>query len=239
VSGAKRLDDRGAAPLGDDGERGLALLVAIMALLFMAALGGSLMMTTMTETRISNNFRNSSEGLYAADAALERALSDLAAVADWNAALAGAPSAFVDGPIGVRELADGRQLDLNHTVNDANCQKTICAPADYSAVTATRPWGANNPRWQLFAYGPLNDMAPAGLTNSPFYVLVLIADDSAENDDNPLLDGSTAGNPGSGVVMLRAEAFGPRGVHKTIEATVVRAAAGLPALRVLSWRQLR
>jgi hypothetical protein len=207
----------------------------MMAILFMTALGGALTMTIVTETRIANNFRNASEALYAADAALERSLDDLAAVPDWNAPLSGAVSSVADGPIGVRELADGRQLDLNGVLNRANCQKTACSASDYSAITLERPWGANNPRWQLFAHAPLNDIAPTGTVNSPFYVTVLVADDPSDNDDNPLLDGSTADNPGSGRLMLRAEAFGPRGVHKQIDMTVART----DRVRIVSWREVR
>lgn len=204
-------------------ERGIALVIAIMALLFMSALGGALMLTTSGETKIANNFRHASEGLYAADAALERSLVDLLTVADWNALLSGSTkSAFIDGPPGTRELSDGTDLDLNEVVNYANCQKTTCTAADYTAVTVDRPWGVNNPRWQLFAYGPLNSMIPTSTINSPFYVVVMVGDDPSESDDDPLMDGSTADNPGSGVMALRAEAFGPRGVRKVIDMTVAR-----------------
>jgi hypothetical protein len=208
---------------GIQSERGIALLVAIMTVLFMTALGGALMITTTTETKIANNFRNASEALYAADAGLERSMDDLLTIPDWNALLSGAvTSAFIDGPKGTRTLSDGSDLDLNQVVNFANCQKPTCSTSDYSAITLERPWGANNPRWQLFAYGPLANMVPTGTINSPFYVVVLVGDDPSETDDNPLMDGSTADNPGSGVLALRAEAFGPRGVHKLIEMTVAR-----------------
>ena len=56
-------------------------------------------MTTTSESMIARNFRAAGEGRYAADAAIERALVDLAAAPDWNAVLAGGrPSTFVDGP---------------------------------------------------------------------------------------------------------------------------------------------
>src|SRR5439155_25453004 len=75
--------------------------------------------------------------------------------------------------------------------------------------------------------GPVSDMLPTGTVNSPFYVIVLVADDPSENDGNPTQDGVVPcpcppGNPGSGVLALRAEAFGPRGAHKVIEFTVAR-----------------
>jgi len=114
----------------------------------------------------------------------------------------------------------------------ANCQKTTtCSAANMQAVTLERPWGLNNPAWQLFAYGKLNDVLPQGGINSPYYVVVMIGDDPSENDQDPLHDGVTpckvgdpigSCNPGSSVLALRAEAFGPRGSHKVVELTIAR-----------------
>src|SRR6185436_18468017 len=204
-------------------ENGIALIIALMAMLFMMALGSALMLSTTTETKIANNFRNSSEALYAADAGLERSMDDLLTIPDWNSMLNGtATSAFIDGAPGDRVLADGSTVNLSQILAYANCQKTSCSSADYIEVTNERPWGANNPRWQLFAYGPLDDMIPTSTINSPFYVVVMVGDDPSENDGDPLQDVSIATNPGSGVMALRAEVFGPRGVHKTVELTIAR-----------------
>src|SRR5712691_8158993 len=70
-------------------ENEIALIIAMMAMLLMTALGIALVMTTTSETLISSNFRNGGEGLYAADAAVERAMDDLLTVSDWNTILAG------------------------------------------------------------------------------------------------------------------------------------------------------
>ncbi|HVZ19448.1 MAG TPA: pilus assembly PilX N-terminal domain-containing protein, partial [Vicinamibacterales bacterium] len=192
-------------------ERGIAMIVALMAMTLMIALGTSLILMTVTETKITANFRNSSEALYAADAAAERSLDDMLTIPDWNNLLNGsAKSALVDGPpSGVRTLPDGTTLDLGEIVNVANCQKvTTCTSGDLQAVTFDRPWGLNNPQWQLFSYGPLNDvMGVAGDVNSPFYIVVMVADDPSENDGDPLHDGVSSTNPGSGVIAMRAEAF--------------------------------
>ena len=53
----------------------------------------------------------------------------------------------------------------------------------------------------------------------------MVGDDSSENDNDPATDGLSQVNPGSGVVTLRAEAFGASGTHCAIEATVARAPA--------------
>src|SRR5437773_12127419 len=50
----------------------------------------------------------------------------------------------------------------------------------------------------------------------------MIADEPSENDGNPLQDGASQSNPGTGVIAMRAEAFGPKGAHKIIELTIAR-----------------
>jgi hypothetical protein len=197
-------------------------------MLMMVALGAGLMVAAATESKITRNFRNGTEAFYAAEGVLERAVGELRAIADWNLILSGATrSAFVDGePRGTRVLPDGKTIDLAQIVNDANCRKGDgCSDAAIDAITAERPWGANNPRWQLFEWGYLNDLTSSATVHSPFYVVVMVADDPSECDDNPLVDGGpvvscpagTKGNPGAGMLMMRAEAFGPFGSHRAIE----------------------
>lgn len=219
------------------GEHGIALIIAMMAMLLMSALGIALILTTSSETMIAGNFRNSSEALYAADAGVERAMEDILTVPDWNKLLDGSTqSAFVDGaPSGVRTLQDGSTIDLTQAINMANCQKvTTCSTADMNAMTAERPWGLNNPRWRLYSYANLRDMLPSTDTiNSAYYIVVFVGDDPSDNDNNPAVDGVVACavgqngadgscNPGTGVIAMRAEAFGPRGAHKVIELTLAR-----------------
>jgi Tfp pilus assembly protein PilX len=207
-------------------EHGLAMIVAMMAMLLMSALGIALVLTTSSETTIASNFSNSSEALYAADAAVERSMEDILTVPDWNKLLDGSTqSAFVDGPpSGVRTLPDGSTIDLSQALNMANCQKvTTCSTAEMNAPTPERPWATNNPRWTLYSYANLKDLLPSTDTiNSAYYVLVMVADDPSENDGDPTKDGASATNPGSGVIAMRAEAFGPRGAHKVIELTLAR-----------------
>jgi hypothetical protein len=226
------------------GEQGVALLVALMAMLVMAALGAALMLAAATESRIARNFRNNAEALYAADAVLERAVDELRAIADWNLLLSGtARSAFVDGePRGHRVLADGKTIDLAEVLSDINCRTVgICSDAAMDAITAERPWGANNPRWQPFAWGYLKELAPAVTMTSPFYVMVMVADDPSECDDNPLVDGgamvscppSAKANPGAGVIAVRAEVFGPFASHRAVELTLGHADNGMDSTEVM------
>lgn len=233
-------------------ERGAAILLAMMAMLLMTALGIGLMLTTTTETAIAGAYRTSEAARYAAEAVAERALADLAAAGDWNLLLAGASrSTFVDGaPGGSRVLSDGSTIALDEQVNIANCQQaTACTAAAMNATTAERPWGANNPRWQLLAYAPLDRLVPGGNLGSPFYGIVLVADDPAETDGDPTRDGSDAGNPGSGIISIRAAAFGPRRAFRAIELTVSRPVLSQSAdyneraaptgIQVRSWHEVR
>jgi len=258
-------------------EEGIALMVAMMAMLLMSALGAALVLTTSSETIIATNFRSSSEGLYAADAALVRIVGELLAVPDWDALLSGAlQSTFIDGaPAGSRTLSDGSTIDLTRVLALANCRKiTPCTDSEMDLVTHERPWGRNNPRWRLFGYGQLSDLTPTASVRSPYYVVVMAGDDAAELDSDATRDGATpcggavpvkvAGepsswscNPGSGVLALRAEAFGPGGTHKVIEMTIARAStqagqnsvagepqdyntgSGQAGIRILSWRKER
>jgi hypothetical protein len=220
-------------------EEGLAILAAVLASMLLLALGGALVLLTVTETGTAASFVRSSEAVYAADAIAERVLPELARMQDWTAILDGSRrSALADGsPDGTRTLADGSRVNLEEVVNLADCgQTTACTPAQMDAVTVERPWGSNNPRWQLYAYCPLQSLLPAGAAPSPFYVILLAGDDGAENDGDPRADGGPAAggegaNPGAGGLLLRAEAFGPGGAHGAVELAIRR------SVRVLSWRE--
>src|SRR5258706_3836994 len=164
-------------------EAGVALIITLMALLLMSAFGAGLLLMTAAETRIAAGFRDAQAALYAADAGIERAVDDLLIVPDWNRLLDGSTlSSFVDGvPGGGRGLDDRSVIDLAQVVNRANCHKVVpCSGVEMDAVSEARPWGPNNPRWALFAYGRVRDLLPPGAIDSPYYVVVMIGDDPAE-----------------------------------------------------------
>jgi type IV pilus assembly PilX-like protein len=188
------------------GEEGTALVIALMAVMLLTALGAAVIMVTNTETRISANYKNSQEALYAADAAVERVVQDLLMVPRWNDILTGnSQSAFVDGGTGdVKTLPGGGTMTLDAA--------TAQLQADSNAAAT---WGPNNPQWRLFAWGPITDMLPGGTLDSPMYVAVWIADDPAEADGDPTADTN-------GTLTLHAEAIGPMGTRKVIEVTVAR-----------------
>ncbi len=197
-------------------EKGTALIIALMSMMLLTALGAAVIMVTNTETMIATNYRNGQEALYAADAAVERVVQDLLMVPRWNDILSGVEqSAFNDGTMtAVKTLPGGGRITL--------CCGASSATGQLQAITdADNAWGANNPQWKLFAWGPLGNMLPNTPIDSPMYVAVWVADDPA---DGPTL-AATDGNPAmdtNGTLTLHAEAYGPGGTHKVVEVTVAR-----------------
>jgi Tfp pilus assembly protein PilX len=233
---------------GDD--KGIALIVVLMAMSVLSALGLGLTLITIAEGKISGNFAQGAEALYAADAGVERAVQDLAAFPDWSAVLSGiARSPFVDGPPGgLRAGAGDVPFDLTAATNAVRCGKPSCNIADLTAITEERPLGINNPLWQPFAYGPLNAFLSRDRINSAFYLVVWVGDDPSENDADPLRDGGLPvgcdpvkepacadAHIGRGRLVIRATAYGPDGTHRSIEAVIGRAAR--PG--ILVWREIR
>ena len=91
-------------------EEGVALVIAMMAMLLMMALGLALVLTISSETLIATSFRNNGEAFYAADAVLERAMDDLVGLPDWNAPLNGLAPVRVHRRSARRFAHAGRRL---------------------------------------------------------------------------------------------------------------------------------
>jgi hypothetical protein len=219
---------------------GSALLIVLGSMLVLSAMGLALLLLAISHTLTAGNQRRATAALLAAEAGVERALPDLLRAPDWDSVLDGrVRSGLTDGPGGgVRRLPDGRSLNLDEVLALANCGAPIgCTEAQMNAVTTERPWGPNNPRWRLFAHGPLSALLPGPAVLTPSeYLVVLVADDALEVDGDPLRDGRPGASAGAGVLRLRAEAFGPESSHRAVEVTVARnpgqpATAGYAAQR--------
>ena len=219
-------------------DRGIALIVVLLVMMLLSVVGLSLTMVTTTEERVADAYSSGSEAFYAADAALELAVQELSRVPDWSHVLDGTvTSAFVDSQVSLQEWPGGQARTSDEATALVTCRRTSCTDVEMNARTADRPWGENNPRWRLFAYGPVRDLTPMGTIDSPGYVAVWVGDDPSENDGRPLVDGddSAGTNPGRGLLMLLVHAYGPAS-RRVIEATVAQAGNGV---RVLSWREVR
>ena len=135
-------------------EEGIALVIAVMSMMLMVALGSALVLTTMTEAGVASSYVSGVEAFYAADAEVERTLSDLPGIEDWHSL------------IGLR---------VDRTVTP------------HIRVVLT--------------------VAAAGI---------------------------------DGAIVVRAEAYGPRDIERTVEATVARTDDVGPAgVRLVAWRELR
>lgn len=205
------------------GERGAALICALMVTALLTTLGAALAFLMATETVISANYRSASEALYAADAGVERAMADLRAT-DWTGVLAPPPanvmSGFDDAAMSPVDPS-GAPLDLTRLTAALQGQ----SDARYGV-------GPDSPGWRLFAHADLTRLMPAASISTPAYVVVWVADDAEDGDGNPSRDSN-------GVLMLRAESFGIAGAHRIVEATVARPGGVASAIRLASWREIR
>ena len=67
----------------------MALLISMMALSVLTALAATLVLGTMTETAVASSYREGIETFYAAEAAVEFVIQDLAAASDWEGIVGG------------------------------------------------------------------------------------------------------------------------------------------------------
>jgi hypothetical protein len=222
-------------------ERGIALIMAVLATSFLSALA------VFMDRLASGNMAGSVAMMYAADAGIELAARDLAQSASWDTVLAGGEQGtFTDGVAGgVRGIPGGGAVDLTAATNMLNCGKSsTCTTAQMNANSKERPWSANNPRWRLYEYGPMDYLTQLSRPE-PCYLAVWIADDGREQDGDPLADEAEVDQPGHGIVRVYAEVFGAAGSRRAIEAELARVCPGggqtacLPGIRVQSWQELR
>jgi hypothetical protein len=204
------------------GEDGVALLTVLLMTTLVLALGGGLMVVASTEARIAGHYRDGLQALYAADALIERVVAELHDARDVSAVLS-APvrSTFSDEAAGDLRIVHGTTINLTELTEIQRCGRASgCSDAAIRAQTAERPWGENNPRWRLYAWGWTHHAI--GAAEAPaIYLVAWVGDDPAERDGDPLLDGS---GDGRGRVAVRVRAFGADGAQRELEAII----AGVP-----------
>lgn len=213
-------------------ERGLGLVLALVFIVLVSALAAAVLIVSRTETLVAANFHSAREAQYAADGMLAHVIRDLGAIADWDGVLAGAvPSTFTDGAAaGIRALPAGDSVTL------------CCGPGSLSRAVQDRAdggrqWGGDTPQWTMFAWGPVSAWRPPGAAQSPFFVAAWVSDDPADGDADPSADNN-------GVLRIHAQALGPRGARRVVEAVVHRPSIGdppvpAPGVRLVSWREVR
>lgn len=209
------------------GERGIALIVTMMAALLLVALSGVLAPLAMIETAVDVNHRRSVQALYAAGAALELAAAELGSLPDWNGVLnGGIRSAFRNGAL-APAMPNGDRIDLAAVTGRLRSDGAGASGAGRGL------------EWRLFAHGPLGAWVPIPAGYGPWLVAVWIADDAMDPDPDRELDGNDA-------IVAHAAAFGPRRAARAVQATLFRQTASPPPavgpvarVRLVSWRIVR
>jgi hypothetical protein len=204
--------------------RGVALVIVLVALAVCSALGLGLVLATLSERFANANYSESVHAANAAAAAVHLAARELSLVSDWDPVLTGTQqSRFMEGAV---------PADLAAVTNELTCgRSSSCSDLDRRASTTARPWGANNPVWRVFLRAPLATFLTIPAASADMYVVVWVGDDARETDADPLHDGG--GGDGRDAVRVHAEAFGRTGTRRGVEADVIRQTAGI---RVQSWR---
>lgn len=229
-------------------ERGVAVVLALVVTGLLAALAAGLTTLVFAHRLAAGNYVDDVALLNAAESGVEAVAAELGEGGDWDGVLGGqvVSARSLGPPTGLRALPGGATIDLAVLTNQLNCGKrSSCSPQQLAAVSPGRPWGANNPVWRLFLYAPIREVGPVSSTPDGL-LLVWVGDDPQEADGDPLVDGDLAVEaPGSGILRVRAEAFGVRG-RRGIEAELRKICAPgaegpicQPGLRVQAWQELR
>jgi len=187
------------------------VMLVVMLTVLMASLAGGLALLGHTERSIASAHARTIQTAYAAGAAAQLAVGMVArdpGSPRW-------PSAGMVPSLGsvsrVMAVPASDPVDLDARTAELN-------------LDASRLWplGADTPRWRLAGWGRLPEWTPVTMR-----VAVWIADDVMDGD-------GMAGEDSNGVLMVRAEAFGPRGASRTVVAHIRRGPADV---QVLSWRE--
>ena len=202
--------------MSDNDDNGVALVIVMMTITLLTALGMALTLATIAETAIAANYRDATEAFYAAEAAVEFATQEIAAVSDWSGVIS-APgrSAFVDGPAGGPRTVGATTLDLSDATRDINL------------IAAGAP-GTDGRGWVLYAFGRFQDLVPSSVSRSQIYVTVWVADRSETPEDE---------RSGPDALSILGQAYGARGSRRTVEMIVVKGGASTTHTR--SWREWR
>jgi type II secretory pathway pseudopilin PulG len=202
------------------GEAGAALLLALLVTLLLSGLALAVATVTTFERVAAGDERQAVVVAHAADAALESAMQELGGIGDWSEILSGTAVSVHSDRQPSPSTAWGDRLDLAALTTDLQRQ-----------TDSSVDLGANTPRWRLFCSTGLSALTGVGAGEPWPYVLVWVADDRTETDDDPGVDSND-------IVWLRARAVGPHDIRRDVEA-VVRRVAAISGVQLLTWRALR
>ncbi len=205
----------GTAANRDDGA---SLVLTLLVIVMLAALGRGLITLGDTEAALAHNHRAAGEVHYAADAALERALGEIRRVATWTDLLTGLARSSLYEASTTPAMPWGTPLDLTALTTEVQRESD-----------ARASWGLNNPSWRIYASGSLDAAAGTVLSAAPAYVVVWVADDPSETDNNPAADTNE-------IVLMYGLAVNALGMRNAAQVTVQRTTG---VFRTLAWRRVR
>jgi hypothetical protein len=167
----------------------------------------------------ASSHRDGVESFYAAEAALEVSIDEVANLASWTPLLSGATPARWSAAMAAPVTPLAGMLNLP--------SMTTALQAETNAAVSL---GANTPSWELFGHAPISAIWPGAGPVGEVYVVVWVADDTGDNDGSPGIDAN-------GTIQLRAEAFGRRASRRIVEAEIARGSGGV--VRLVAWREVR
>ena len=196
----------------------MVLLLTLVVTMALTAMGMGLLLATDFDRLAAANVREQLDTHASAGAALEFGTARLAAVPDWAAVPGGAALPLFNGSTTMPAPAGGQVVDF--AAHTADAQQAVYGPA--------AAWGADTPQFRLAGYGvPADDLpADASLSNRT-YVLLWVSDDVADSDGDPSVDSN-------GVLVLRAQAFGPRRTQSIVQSVLGRTATP-GVVRRITW----
>ena len=183
-----------------------------------------------------------------AEAAAERAAAELAALASWDDALAGAvTAAFFDGATACGR-AGGAAIDLDAETALAAVRRALVRRPVAGRDDGRPALGQQQPAVDGVCVGHGGGAAGDGARAGPGYAVVWVGDDPAENDADPLQrrrrrrlpKRAVSRTPACDAIGLRAVAWGARGSRRELEwwwSAPTRRRT--PGLRVRVWREVR
>jgi hypothetical protein len=203
----------------------------LLAISLFGALATALVVNATAETMIAAHFQAARGAGYAADAALQAAVAELAEIADWNVVLAGSiRSGLSDGESSGAKQGPGVRLNMSEVINLATCG--LAAGCTEIPAEASNGRRGTTTRWTPFLYGRLETLIHGG-GRACCYVVALVGNDPTENDLDPGADVLKVSNPGRGALRLRVEGFGAHGARAVRLATINRRGG---RTQVVSWR---
>lgn len=218
-------------------ESGSAVLVVALLMCLLSAIAAGAAAVVRVEIMIADRHHRSAEAFFAAEAALESAISELRTVVDWTTVVSGATrSRYTDGGFagfkaipgaGTIELCCGAQTAAGRLASDTQLSPL---PARRAIV------------WRPFLWIAFDRLAPRD-PPSRLFVIAWVANDEEDVAGGAVVDTNDT-------LLVRAEAVAATGTRRLVEAVIARPPPPVPfsagadaarrlAIGIVKWREVR